>query len=67
MKNNGTFMLHDDQLSLSLALSISPKPYSFSSIKLLLHPNVNLNLVHTKKTPNTFSGHSPLFLSLGLP
>ncbi len=67
MNNNNTFMFHDDQLSLALALSINPKPYNFSSIKLLLHPNFNLDLVHIKKTPNTFSNHSPLSLSLGLP
>jgi len=60
-------MPHDDQLSLALALSINPKPCNFSSTKLLLHPNFNLNLVHIKKTPNAFSSHIPLSLSLGLP
>jgi len=60
-------MPHDDQLSFALALSISPKPCNFSSTKLLFHPNFNLNLVHIKKTPNAFSSHIPLSLSLGLP
>jgi hypothetical protein len=53
-------MPHDDQLSLALALSINPKPCNFSSIKLLFHPNFNLNLLHIKKTPNAFSNHIPL-------
>jgi hypothetical protein len=39
-----------------LALFANPKPYNSSSIKLFLHPNFNLNLVHTKK-------HIPSFMS----
>jgi hypothetical protein len=47
-------MPRDDQLSLALALSASPKPYSFSSIRLLLHPNFHLNLVHIEKEQTHF-------------
>ncbi len=56
------FMPHDDQLSLAFALSISPKPCNFSSIKLLLHPNFNLDLVHTKEnTKCIFRSHPLVF------
>jgi hypothetical protein len=47
-------MPHDDQLSLALALFANPKPYSFSSIRLLLHPNFHLDLVHIEKKQTHF-------------
>lgn len=52
------FMPHDDHLSLTLALSINPKAYNSPSTRSLLHPNFNLNLVHTKKIIDISLGHN---------
>jgi len=50
--------LHDDQPSLLLALSANPKPRSSSSIRLFLHPNFHLSLVHMKKHIPSFMSHN---------
>jgi hypothetical protein len=41
-------------MTFALALSASPKPYSSSSIRLLLHPNFHLDLVHIEKEQTQF-------------
>jgi hypothetical protein len=49
-------------MTLALALSTNPKPYHSSSIRLFFHPNFHLDLVHTKKTTDAFSGHNGMSL-----
>jgi hypothetical protein len=54
-------IVHDDQLSLTLAFFANLKHCSSLSIKLLLHSNFYLGLVHTEEEQTHFQVTTPYF------